>query len=1118
MTLALVLAWLPWAGPAMAQADAPAPAASATARKPAWDVNKPPGTPRTVPIDTRSGTWMSVDVSPDGRTLVFDMLGDLYLLPITGGDAKPLTTSIAWDHQARFSPDGKRIAYVSDAGGGDNVWVMNADGTGARAVTKEDYRMLNNPVWHPNGQYIAARKHYTGTRSAGSGEIWLFHVDGVAASNKGLQLNEKPNWQKDLGEPALSPDGRFLYYSQDTTPGRTFEYNKNSNQALFTIQRVDLNDGSTEAFVQGPGGAVRPVPSPDGKWLAFVRRVRNQSTLFIKDLASGRESVAWSGLDRDLQEAWSVYGVYPGFAWTPDAKQIVVGAQGKLWRVDPFKPGSGSAVEIPFRVQHTREVRDALRVQQTVAPATFNVKQLRSATVAPDGSRVVYAALGQLYVKDLRDPASTPRRLTQQSAHFEFMPRFSRDGRELVYVTWHDEQLGSVRRIDMASGRETVLTREPGKYLQPQLTPDGKSVAYVKARGGFLLSPWFGLDTGIYVAPTDGRGTPQRVSKDGDSPQFGARSDVLFFARSSMTSEVDSRRALMRVNLADRQETEVARSEFASEFSVSPDGRWLGFVERFQAYVAPMPLGATAGKPVTLGPKMDGLPVRQLSLNAGQSLQWSGDSARLHFSHGDQLFSVALADAFVPPAGGADASAAPAAAAAPAAFKPPAAGVKIGFEQPSDVPQGRIAIVGATVATMAGTANDQVLQDATILIDGNRIAAIGPRASVAVPADAKTIDARGKTIVPGFIDAHWHGAMGEDGLVPQQSWVNLASLAFGVTAMHDPSNRNDHVFQQAELQRAGRVVGPRIFSTGTILYGAKAPVTAVVNSLDDALAHLRRQQAEGAISVKSYNQPRRDQRQQVLEAGRQTGLMVVPEGGSLFQMNMSMVVDGHTTVEHALPIAEVFDDVKQLWAATGVAYTPTLNVAYGGLDGEHYWYARTDVWNHPLLSRYVPPSLLRARAVRRPTAPDDEFNVLRVARTATALARAGVMTNIGAHGQREGLGTHWEMWMFALGGMTPLEALRTATISPARALGLDRDLGSLEVGKLADLVVIDGEVLKDIRQSDRISLVVQNGRVFEAATMNEIVSRSRPRKPLFFEGPDGAPLLLQSEAFCIGHE
>ena len=1087
-----------------AQVAQVAPAASAPATKPKWDVNKPPGVARTVKLDTRTGTWMSVDVSPDGKTLVFDLLGDLYLLPMAGGDAKPLTTSMAWDHQARFSPDGKRIAYVTDAGGGDNVWVMNADGSGARAVTSEDYRLLNNPVWHPNGQYIAARKHYTGTRSAGSGEIWLYHLDG----GKGVQLNEKPNWQKDLGEPAISSDGQWLYYSRDTTPGNTFEYNKDSNKEIFRIFRQSLADGSVEPFVTGPGGAIRPVPSPDGKYLAFVRRVRNQSTLFLKDLKTGEEKPAWGELERDLQEAWSVYGVYPSFAWTPDSRHVVVWAQGKLWKVEPFK---GTAENIPFHVQHTREVRDALRVPQVVSPDQFDVKQLRWATVSPDGSRVVFSALGQLYIKDLKE-SSAPRRLTKQEQHFEFFPSFSSDGRELVYVSWHDQQLGAVRKLDIASGRETLITPTPGKYLSPRLSPDGKTVAYVKSRGSFLTSPWQGLDTGIYTAQADGKGEPQRISKDGDAPIFGARSDEIFITRTSQPSEVDVRRALWRITLATRQETEVARGEFVSEYALSPDGRWLGWVERFQAYAAPMP---ATGKPLTVGPRMEAVPVRQLSLNTGIHLHFSGDSQRVHFSSGDELFTTALADAFPP------ATAPLPAGEKPPVFKAPSAGVKIGFAQASDRPRGRIAITGARVATMRGVNGsdkaDEVIEDAVIVIDGHRIAAIGPAGSVAIPADARRVDAKGKTIVPGFIDAHWHGGMGEDGLVPQQSWVNLASLAFGVTALHDPSNQNQHIFTQAELQRAGKVLGPRIYGTGNILYGAKGGATAVVNNLDDALTHLKRQQSAGAISVKSYNQPRREQRQMVLEAARQTNMMVVPEGGSVFQANMSMVVDGHTGLEHALPVAEVYDDVVQLWQQTKVGYTPTLNVAYGGLDGEHYWYARTEVWKHPLLTKFVPAGNLQARAVRRPTAPEEDFNVIRVARTATMLQRAGVPAMIGAHGQREGLGTHWEMWMFALGGMTPLEALRTATLNPARHFGLDADLGSLEVGKLADLVIIDGDVLNDIRQSDRITHVMQNGRLYEAGTLNEVVSRSRPRTPFFFEGANGRGMAVDAHAFCVGH-
>ncbi|HEV8690834.1 MAG TPA: amidohydrolase family protein [Ideonella sp.] len=1078
----------------LAQASAQTPEAAAA--KPAkWDVNAPPGaTVRQVPINVDEGSWMDLDVSPDGKTIAFNLLGDIYTLPIAGGAPTRIAEGLAWEVQPRFSPDGKRIAFTSDRGGGDNVWVMNSDGGGARAVSNEDFRLLNNPIWHPNGQYIAARKHYTGTRSLGSGEIWLYHVSG----GKGLALNEKPNWQKDLGEPALSPDGKFLYYSHDDTPGKTFEYNKDSNKEIFKIFRQDLSDGSVEPFVVGPGGAIRPTPSPDGKWLAFVRRVRNQSTLFLKNLATGEERAAWGGLERDLQESWSVYGVYPAFAWTPDSKQIVTWAHGKIWRVDPFK---GNAVEVPFHVKDTRELREPLRVPQAVAPDRFPVHQLLSVNVSPDGKRVVYSALGHLYLKDLLDgDKGQPRRLTKDDDRFEFFPSFSRDGKELVFVAWNDKSLGTVRKLQLDSGRETLITPTPGKYLMPKFSPDGQRVVYDKVKGGFLTSPWQALDLGVYIASADGKGTPQRLAKEGSDPQFGDRNDAVYITRTSKTSEVESLHKLIRIDLNDRKETEVARSDFASEYAVSPDGQWLGFVERFHAYVIPLPL---TGKAVTLGPKMDSLPVRQLDVNAGHSMHWSGDSKQVNFAIGDELFSTAVANAF-----------APGTEKAPG-YKPPAAGRKIGFDLVADRPQGTIALVGGRIVTMKG---DEVIDDGVIVVEGNRIAAIGPAAQVTVPAGAKKIDARGQTIIPGLIDVHWHGRMGDDEIVPQQSWVNYASLAFGVTTIHDPSNRNSEIFTQSELQRAGLVVGPRIYSTGTILYGAKTDFTSVVDSLDDALTHLKRQKAEGAISVKSYQQPRRDQRQQVLEAARQTGMMVVPEGGSLFEMNMGMIVDGHTGIEHALPVAEVYDDVTQLWSQTDVGYTPTLNVAYGGLDGEHYWYAKTDVWKHPLLSRYVPRTLLESRAVRRELAPDEDYNVVRVARTATALQRAGVKLNIGAHGQREGLGAHWEMWMFGLGGMSSLEAIRTATLNPAHYLGLDKDIGSLEVGKLADLVMIRGDVLADIRQSDQISQVMQNGRLFDVATMNEVAPRQKPRKPFFFEGQAGIGMPVDTNASSHGDD
>jgi len=301
------------------------------------------------------------------------------------------------------------------------------------------------------------------------------------------------------------------------------------------------------------------------------------------------------------------------------------------------------------------------------------------------------------------------------------------------------------------------------------------------------------------------------------------------------------------------------------------------------------------------------------------------------------------------------------------------------------------------------------------------------------------------------------------------------------------------------MQRAGLVIAPRIFSTGTILYGAKGDFHADVDSLGDALMHLRRMKAYGANSVKSYNQPRRDERQMVLEAARQTQMSVVPEGGALYPHNMTMVIDGHTGVEHAIPLAHMYDDVVQLWSGTKVGYTPTFNVAYGGLDGEHYWYAHTQVWADERLQRFVPRRTLDARARRPQTAPDNEWNHVTVAEEANKLHKAGVQVHIGAHGQREGLGAHWELWSMVLGGMTPHEALRCGTLEGAQYLGYDAEIGSLESGKLADLVIMDKDPLADIHNTESVSRVMQNGRLYDASTLDEIAPRVRKRPPFWWE-------------------
>lgn len=1056
--------------------DEPAPSGDKDGEeKPKWDVANPPGPKKEIAIETDEGTWMSVDVSPDGKTIVFDLLGDLYTIPLGGGTATSLTSGLPWDMQPRYSPDGKWIAFTSDRNGGDNIWVIPAGGGEPKQITKETFRLVNSPTWSPDGQYIAVRKHFTAQRSLGSGEVWLYHIGG----SKGLALTEKPNDQKDVGEPAFSPDGRYVYYSQDSTPGRVFEYNKNPHAGIYTIFRLDREEGHIDTVTGGIGGAVRPTPSPDGKSLAFVRRVGLDTALFVRDLESGAERGIDYKLDRDMQETWAIHGVYPTVAWTPDSQELVYWAGGKLHRTNA---ATTERKEVPFSVKDTRTIVEAVRSPIEVHPDTSHTKMLRWVSVAPDRKSVVFQALGHLYVRDL--PSGKPRRLTKDDDVLEFYPSFSRDSKSIVFVAWSDKKLGSIRIVPRGGGKARTVTKAPGHYFDPALSPDGEHVVYRKGSGGWLTSPKWSGDTGLWVSKVDGSGA-RRLSRHGGSPQFGDDpSRVYFTARGSKD---ETPRELRSIELTGAKQRTLVRSAKATDFEVSPDGKWLAFVESFNAYITPFP---RSPKPYVLGPKSESVPVAKVSADAGEYLHWAGDSRRLYWALGPELFARDLPEAFDFVDG------------APEELpKPPTKGTDIGFDFDTDKPDTTFAIVGARLVTMKGA---EVIEDGTIVVRGDEIVAIGPRSTVEVPAKAKSIDGKGMTVIPGLVDVHAHGSQGENGITPQQNWLHYATLAFGVTTVHDPSNDTAEIFAAAEMARAGLLVAPRIFSTGTILYGAKAPFTAKVESLEDARTHLRRMKAVGAFSVKSYNQPRRNQRQQIVAAARELDMMVVPEGGSTLQHNLNMIADGHTGIEHAIPIAKGYRDVVQLWSGTEVGYTPTIGVGYGGLWGENYWYAHTNVFDQPRLKAFVPPSAYEGRSRRRTLASRGDWNHIRVAQLCKKLVDAGVDVQLGAHGQREGLAAHWELWMFVQGGMTPHEALRSGTIHGARYIGLDGDIGSLEVGKLADLAIIEGNPLEDIRRTDQVRYTMVGGRLFDAKTMKEIGGKDRTPDPFFWQRSGGS--------------
>ncbi len=1045
-----------------------------------WSVLEPPGDWETITIDTDEVTWSDVDVHPDGERFVFHMLGDIYTASMSGGEARALTSDLAWNFQPRYSPDGERIAFVSDRDGAENIWTMDADGSDLQQVSDEREHLLHNPAWSPDGDYIAARKGYVSQRSIPAGSIWLYHRGG----GKGVSLVDRLHGeqsQKNIAEPHFSPDGRYVYYSQDMTSGSVWAYNKDANEGIFAVRRLDRATGETETVVSGPGGAIRPVLSPDGKQLAFVRRNPTELTsrLMVKDLESGIERTLYTDLERDKQETSGDMGNFPGFSWTPDGESIVVWTGGKFHRIGT----DGSHEPIEVRVTAEKQIHPALERSVEVSPDTFRVRMARWTQRSPDGRHAIFQALGYLWLHDLE--RDTRRRLTDQDEHWEFHPRFSPDGRSVVYTTWHDEKLGSVRVAPLGRGRARTVSDEPGHYIEPSFSPDGEQVVFVRSSGGYLTSPAWSERTGLYVADADGDGM-RRVHDAGSNPQFSADGERILFSQNG-----DDGLALNSVNLQGNDTREHLQGDWVTEYRVSPDGRWVAFTEHYNAFVAPF--FPTGGK-LTLGGDATAFPVRQVSARAGDHLHFDADSSAVGWSHGATLYRRELTDAFAFLEG------------APEELpEPETEGVELGFEVESDRHDGRIALVGARIVTMRNADEErEIIEDGVVLVDGNRITAVAERESGDIPGSYEVIDVSGKTIVPGLFDAHAHGPMSSRQLTPQQNWAQMANLAFGVTSIHDPSNDNAAIFSMAELQRAGEVLAPRIWSTGRILYGAIAPgATAKVDGYEDAEFHVRRQKALGAISVKSYNYLRRDQRQQVLEAGRNLDVMVVPEGGMRLEQNLNQIVDGHTGIEHSLSVKAAYDDIRQLWSQTDVVYSPTFVVAYGGLMGEEYFYDRYEVWKNERLLDFVPKFIVHPRSIRRPTAPDEHYNHIFVAEQAKALNELGVPVVIGAHGQLAGLAAHWEMWAMVQGGFSPWEALRGATVDGAEYFGMDDDIGTIEAGKLADLIVIDGDVLEDIEQSQNVVYTMLNGRLYEASTMNQVLPESVEREPFFFEREGG---------------